>query len=49
MKELRQVKLDFSVTEPMASWWSKVPRKPRTRRIGAALLIADPYLAAPKK
>ena len=36
MKELKQVKVDFSVTEPMAGWWSKVPRKPRTRRIGAA-------------
>jgi|GEM_PF-2299661 hypothetical protein len=35
MKELKQVKVDFSVTEPMANWWSKVTRKPWTRQIGA--------------
>jgi hypothetical protein len=35
MKVLKQVKVDFSVTKPMASWWSKVTLKPRTWQIGA--------------
>ena len=52
MKELKQVNVDFSVTEPMASWWSKGHAEAvdaANRRGQFRLLIADPHLAALKK